>query len=260
MDNDKIVQQVMAELQRQSGSSGAPSFSSATKDCSLTEFVGIASGDTIGLVLANVDPGMRKMLDISDQYRSIGLVGSRIGAGPQAMAADEAVKASNSEVIRLELPRDTKGGPGHGIMIVFGAEEVSDAKKAVETTLGSLERTMGGVYVNDAGHVEVQYTARAGQVLSKYFGAHLGKAFGIVGAAPAVIGIVAADALLKAADVEIISAMSPTKGCSFSNEYIVTFAGDSGAVKQAAVVGRDVSLQALGAMGAAPKCVAVPYL
>lgn len=33
------------------------------------------------------------------------------------MAADEAVKATNTEILVIELPRDTKGGAGHGSLI-----------------------------------------------------------------------------------------------------------------------------------------------
>jgi len=158
------------------------------------------------------------------------------------------------------MPRDTKGGPGHGILVVFGAEEVSDARRAVEIMLSGIKTYFGGVYTCGPGHVDSQYTARASQVFSKYFGATEGKAFGIVGAAPASIGIVAADALLKSADVEIVAAMSPTKGCNYSNEYIVTFSGDSGAVKQAVLTGREIALKALRMMGEEPVCAGTPYL
>ena len=54
-----------------------------------------------------------------------------------------------------------KGGAGHGCLIIFGAEEVSDARRAIEVALKDLKRTFGDVYANDAGHVELQYTARA---------------------------------------------------------------------------------------------------
>ncbi len=67
--------------------------------------------------------------------RSIGIIGDRTGAGPQIFAADEAVKATNSEIVLIELPRDTEGGAGHGSLIIFGAEDVSDARRAVEVTL-----------------------------------------------------------------------------------------------------------------------------
>lgn len=48
------------------------------------------------------------------------------------MAADEAVKATNTEVISIELPRDTEGGAGHGSLILFGAEDVSDVKEQLK--------------------------------------------------------------------------------------------------------------------------------
>ena len=35
------------------------------------------------------------------------------------MAADEAVKATNTEIVSIELPRDTKGGAGHGSLIIL---------------------------------------------------------------------------------------------------------------------------------------------
>jgi microcompartment protein PduB len=262
MDQNSIVQQVMAELQKQSGPS-CPDTAHNTLPIGgkFTELVGVTPlGDTIGLVLANVDNALREKLELDTKYKSIGILGSRTGAGPQAFAGDEAVKSSNAECVRFEMPRDCKGGPGHGILIVFGAEEVSDARRAVEITLNHLPKYLGGCWANDAGHFECQYTARAGQLLSSYMGAHLGKAFGVVGAGPSPIGILMADTLLKAADVEFISAMSPTKGLSFSNEYIVSFAGDSGAVKQAVLAARDIAYKALGTMGKTPENATTPYL
>lgn len=82
----------------------------AEKSCTLTEFVGTAIGDTVGLVIANVDSALLDAMKLEKRYRSIGILGARIGAGPHIMAADEAVKATNTEVISIELPRDTKGG------------------------------------------------------------------------------------------------------------------------------------------------------
>src|SRR5580704_18573134 len=89
----------------------------------LTEFVGAGMGDTQGIVIANLDPMIHKLIGFDPKYRSIGVIGGRTGAGPHLMAADEAIKATNTEVILVEMPRDTKGGAGHGNLIVFGAED-----------------------------------------------------------------------------------------------------------------------------------------
>ena len=106
------------------------------KQCALTEFVGATEfGDTIGLVIANVDSSLLETMKLEKKYRSIGIVGARTGAGPHIMAADEAVKATNTEVILIEMPRDTKGGAGHGSIVIFGGDDVSDVKRAVEVTL-----------------------------------------------------------------------------------------------------------------------------
>ncbi|EFR91121.1 propanediol utilization protein PduB, partial [Listeria innocua FSL S4-378] len=62
------------------------------KAVQLTEFVGTAIGDTIGLVIANVDGQLLEAMKLEKSYRSIGILGARTGAGPHIMAADEAVK------------------------------------------------------------------------------------------------------------------------------------------------------------------------
>ena len=247
---EKMMAEVMEKLkEKNNGSECVPS----KKECRLTEFVGITThGDGIGLVIANVDPALHEAMGIDKKYRSIGIIGARTGAGPFIMAADEAVKATNTEVISIELPRDTKGGAGHGSLILFGAEDVSDAKRAVEVAITAVTEKFGDVYGNDAGHIELQYTA--------YFGAPLGKSFGIIVGAPAAIGVVTADTALKAANVEVLSYSSPAKGTSFSNEVILTICGDSGAVRQAILAAKEVGVKLLEALGGPAPSAATPYI
>ena len=145
-------------------------------------------------------------------------------------------------------------------MIIFGSEDVSDARRAVEVALGELNRTFGDVYANDAGHLEFQYTARASYALNKAFNAPLGKSFGITVGAPAAIGVVLADTAVKASTIDVIGYASPAAGTSYSNEVISFFSGDSGAVRQAIIAAREVGRQLLGAMGAYPESVTTPYI
>jgi len=130
---DKLVQKIVSDVMEKINSEAkeeqaAKSFINP----GMTEFVGLSEGDTIGLVIANVDYALHEKMGIDKRFRSIGIVGARTGAGPQIMAADEAVKATNTEIVTIELPRDTKGGAGHGSLIIFGAEDVSDARRAVK--------------------------------------------------------------------------------------------------------------------------------
>ena len=252
---EKVSNQVAEEL-KQKPEESAPS---CCGSLGVTEFVGTAIGDTIGLVIASVDPLLVERLHLG-KYRSIGIIGGRVGAGPQIMAVDDAVKATNTEVISIELPRDTKGGAGHGSLIYIGADDVSDARRAVEIALASLDKYFGDVYANEAGHLEFQYTARASYCLEKAFGTPLGRAFGMVCAGPAAIATVLADVAVKAANVEVVSYSSPSQGTSYSNEVILTFTGDSGAVRQAVRTAIEVGKKLLGALGSEAKSTTQPYI
>lgn len=259
---DNLVEQIISEVMNKQTDTGAPKKAAASiAGCGLTEFVGTALGHTIGLVIANVDHQLHEVMNIDKKFRSIGILGSRTGAGPQIFAADEAIKATNSEILSIELARDTEGGGGHGCLIIFGASDVSDVRRAIEVALAEVERTMGDVYGSPAGHLEFQYTARASYALNKALGAPVGKAFGMTCACPAAIGVVIADAAAKAAVIEPVGYASPANGTSFSNEVIFTFAGDSGAVRQAVIAARETGLTLLSTLDPAPlKSTTTPYI
>ncbi|WP_114395562.1 propanediol utilization microcompartment protein PduB [Oleisolibacter albus] len=262
---DELVDKIIGEVVRKMGTTEPQTSSAkpfgALAGCGLTEFVGTAIGHTVGLVIANVDPLLHEKMKINPKYRSIGIIGGRTGAGPHIFAADEAVKATNSEVVLIELARDTEGGAGHGCLILFGAEDVSDARRAVEVTLKELDRTFGDVYGSPAGHLEFQYSARASYALNKAFGAPMGQAFGITVGAPAAIGVLLADTAAKAATVNAVGYASPGNGTSFSNEVIFMFSGDSGAVRQAIIAAREVGKKVLGTLDPAEiKSSTTPYI
>ncbi|NMM62243.1 propanediol utilization microcompartment protein PduB [Clostridium sp. P21] len=229
----------------------------------ITEFVGsVKYGDTVGLVIANVDSSLHDNMGLDNGHRSIGIISNRTGVGSQIMAADEAVKATNTKVVSIELPRDAKGGAGHGCLIILAAEDVSDVRKAVEITLSNTERNFGDVYLFDAGHLDLHYTARASFALNKGFGAPIGKAFGIIVGAPAGIGVVMADTALKTANVELVNYLSPSsKETSHSNEVTITITGDSDAVRQSVIAAREVGLSIAKSMGEKPVSITgKPYI
>ncbi|MFR7719413.1 MAG: hypothetical protein ACLU3N_12585 [Lachnospiraceae bacterium] len=125
----------------------------------LPEFVGTTVLDTIGLVIANVAPALRKKMKMEAPYRSIGIISSRIGATGQIIAVDDAVKETNTKVLSIMLPRDTKGGGGHGNYIVIGAETVAMPEKQ-----WTFEKTKnaGEIYVSSAGHLKMAFSGRSG--------------------------------------------------------------------------------------------------
>ena len=103
-----MMAKIMDEVMRKMGGTEAKSESTACETsmgineelCGLTEYVGTAIGHTIGLVIANLDPAVHELLKIDPRYRSIGIIADRVGAGPQIMACDEAVKATDTECVQ----------------------------------------------------------------------------------------------------------------------------------------------------------------
>jgi len=259
MDQELMIENAIKRVTAEMNASGVPQ-SGCNQDIGVSEFVGTAIGGTIGLVIAGVDPMLTGTLELG-KYRSIGIIGSRSGLAPQVMAVDEAVKATNTEVICIEPIRDDTSC-GQGTLIMLGADDVSDARRAIEIALGCLDKFFGDVYMNDAGHLEFQYTARASHCVAKAFGSPLGKAFGLVCGAPAAIGVVLSDVAVKAATVELVSYTSPAggEGFTYQNEVTLTFTGDSGAVRQAVRASIDVGIKLLGAMDVEPKSCSTPYI
>lgn len=106
MDNE-LLNKIMESI-------NAPTDHAAGDDahqCNLTEFVGAGIGDTVGLVIANLDEHLRKSINLNKNFRSIGIVSSRTGGAPHVMSADDAVKATNTEIVSVEFCRDTKAAP-----------------------------------------------------------------------------------------------------------------------------------------------------
>jgi microcompartment protein PduB len=229
-------------------------------NCTRTEFVGTAVLDTIGLCIAGADDALLRTMNLGTRYHSLGLFSSRTGAAGQLNAIDEAVKATHTEVLSIELPRDTKGWGGHGNYIVLGGDNVSDVRNAVEIALDLTNKYAGELYISEAGHLEFTYSASAGAVLEKAFHAKRGQAFGFMAGSPAAIGLVMADTALKSANVEIVSYLTPERGTSHSNEVILALSGSAGAAKEAVLSARQIGLELLIAMGSYPEIPGTPYL
>ena len=240
--------------------------------CNLTEFVGTAVLDTIGLVIPSVDSQLLSFISqsLSDSqenpgtlkktYKSLGVFSSRTGAAGQINAADEAVKSTNTEIVSIELPRDTKGWGGHGCFIVIGGDNVSDVRRAVEISLEYIKKYAGELYISQAGHLEFTYSACADEALHLAFDAPVGRPFGFFCGSPAAIGLVMADNAVKASPVEVVKYMTPDRGTSHSNEVIAAVTGDAEAVKKAVLTAREVGLQLLVSMGSYPETPSTPFL
>lgn len=233
---------------------------SISTHCTRTEFVGTAVLDTIGLVISGIDDKLLAEMKVGAGYRALGLLSSRTGAAGQITAIDEAVKATSTEVLSIELPRDTKGWGGHGNYIVIGGNDVSDVRHAISTALELTNKYAGELYISASGHLEFAFSASAGPALQKAFGSVPSEAFGFMAGSPAAIGLVMADQAVKSAAVRIVRYMTPSVGTSHSNEVILAFSGDAAAVRQAVLTARQTGLELLIGMGSYPEIPGTPYL
>ncbi len=227
---------------------------------SLPEFVGVTVLDTIGLVIPGIDRSLREQMKLPAHISALGVFSSRTGAAGQICAIDEAIKNTNTEIVSIELPRDTKGWGGHGNYIVIGGRDVSDCRRAIEIALELTERNAGEVYISEAGHLEFAYSAAASFAINKAFDVPLGKSFGFVAGSPAAIGLVMADAAMKSSSITLTKYLTPTT-TSHSNEVIIAFCGDAEACKTAVLRGREIGLTLLRTLGDdEPKGPSHPYL
>ncbi|MGN0323095.1 MAG: microcompartment protein PduB [Oliverpabstia sp.] len=233
---------------------------SISMNCQRTEFVGTAVLDTIGLVISGVNQELLETMNIGTRYRALGLFSSRTGAAGQMTAIDDAVKATNTEVLSIDFPRDTKGWGGHGNYVVLGGNDISDVRHAIQLSLELTNKYAGELYISQAGHLEFAYSASAGTVLSKAFHAVPDQAFGFMAGSPAAIGLVMADTAMKTAPVSIARYMTPSIGTSHSNEVILAISGDASAVKESVLTARQIGLELLIAMGSYPEIPGTPYL
>ncbi|MBQ9157067.1 MAG: propanediol utilization microcompartment protein PduB [Eubacterium sp.] len=221
----------------------------------LTEYVGVAAGHTIGMVIANPDPAVRMLLEIPDKYPSIAILTSRVGAAAQAFAIDEAAKSAQADLLRFELPRDTEGYSGHGNLFVLGCPDISDARRLVELALARIDENAERIYINEVGHMEMHYTAHAGVILHQLFDAPLQRGFGFICAGPAGISIVAADAAMKAAPVEVCWYGTASYRLSMTNEVIVGITGDYSAVKKAVDTAYQTASTLMETFGSKPESI-----
>ncbi len=228
--------------------------------CDISEFVGCGKLDTIALTIPNIDSSIHALMKLPKDIHALGMISSRTGAAGQIMAIDEALKMTNSQLISIELPRDTKGWGGHGNYIVIGSKTYSDVRQATELALKLCDKYAGEVYISEAGHLEFCYSASSFTALNKAFKTPIGSAFGFIAASPAAIGLILADKAVKSASITALDLWTPDYKTSKSNEVILPFTGKASDVKNAVITAREIGMKLLTSMGSIPKSPSEPYI
>lgn len=223
----------------------APDVLTNAKVFGQAQFIGTAAGHTLGYVIPNLDSSLRGLLSTDTGFIAVGVISSRQGAAAQIMAADEAVKKTNSSVIKLQLAKDDFGGTGHGVLILLGGQDVADVTRAVEITLEIVGQYQENVSQNQAGKIEIHFTACAAAALNQSFGAVVNQAFGIIIGAPAGVGLLMGDTALKIAPVNVVMLNGPSLEQAFANEVCLGITGDSASVKNALEAAKEVGIKVL---------------
>lgn len=217
-------------------------------------YVGTAPCHTIGIVIANLDPIVRYLLQIPEEISSIGILSTRIGTGTVVVAIDEAVKRTNTVFLKFELSRDTEGYGGPGTLLVIGSQDVNDCYEAIHYSLDYVTKYARNIFINEVGHLEIATTARAGVVLNGIFGIPLNKAFGFTAVGPAGIGLVTADSILKESPIKITFIETPAT-LTYNNQVTVTFTGDYSALKKASTLVYDKWSALAATLGSEPESI-----
>lgn len=220
------------------------------------DYIGTAPCHTIGLVIANIDPIVRLLLQLPEHIASIGILSTRIGTGTVVVAIDEAVKATNTEFLKFELSRDTEGYGGPGTLLIIGSEDVSDSREAITYALDYVAKYAKNIFINEVAHLEIATSAHAGIVLNQIFGIPLRKAFGFTAVGPAGIGVVTADSIMKQTPIDITFIETPAT-LTYNNQVTVTFTGDYSAVMKAASIVYDKWSQLAATLGSDPASIYV---
>lgn len=219
------------------------------------EYIGSAPAQTIGLLIANVDPVLREILKVPANLSSLGIISTRVGACTDIAAVDDAVKSTNTELVDFELARDSAGYGGPGVTLVVGAESVYDARRCVELALKNVEERCKTLYINEVGHMEIQTSASAGPVLNKIFGAPMYKAFGFMGIGPCGVGMVACDTCFKSANVNLVWYGRPNENTPHQNDFITIVSGDYAAIQSCTEEVFKKSASLLQTFGSYPKSI-----
>ena len=219
-----------------------------------SEFLGLYRGKynnlwVGGWVIPSLDPGIAGAMNIPGKYRSVGIITSRAAALSVCVAADEAVKVTNTHLAFLDMTTDPYGGGPRCAFLVLGAEDVSDARRAVQVTMNALPSTFGGMGIGESAGYDVHWSANPGEVLChSYFGAVPGKAWGFLDGWPKAVGMIMADCAMKAASVQLVHVHTSEEN-HWHNEYTCSVIGSSGDVLTAVRKAREAAEYCIRATG-----------
>ena len=118
--------------------------------------------------IANVSETLAEKLGLPKQYRSIGIIGDRTGAGPQIFAADEAVKATNCEIVKIDVDQNPEAARKFRVMSIPTAMLFENGQVATQYVDEDGDPTMNGEWnINGSSYAIEGITSPDGRILGK---------------------------------------------------------------------------------------------
>lgn len=155
-----------------------------------TELIGIAAGNSIGLIIPRVSSNLSPFIFSDNAYKSIGIISSVNYVSGHLMAVDQALNSSNSHLLSFSQPEEKASHTGRSALTVLASNSISELKTTIEQILTDITYRSKTGYYFDSGYVEWQYCGIAGEILQKQFQIQSGMACAIINVAPAAMAFI----------------------------------------------------------------------
>lgn len=212
---DKIMEKVLIKLNQQqlneintitrsSESKSTPfvqSLLSAKKQC--LELVGIADGNTIGLIIPRISSQLLPFIASDKCYNSIGIISSVNCISAHFIAVDQVLNHSNCFLLNFSQPEEKASQTGHSALTLLASDSLAELKITIEQILADITYRSKSGYYFDSGYVEWQYCGNAGVMLQNQFQIQPRTACAIITVAPAAIAFILFNQLVDFTPVTI---------------------------------------------------------
>ncbi|HUN22717.1 MAG TPA: ethanolamine utilization microcompartment protein EutL [Anaerolineales bacterium] len=195
-------------------------------------------------IIPNVDANFAEHLNLRPEQRSIGLI-SADNDDATYVSVDEATKMADVEVVYARSfyagARHASGKLSGEIMAIIAGANPAEVRSGLQAAVDYMKNEALWYSANEDDSIAFfpHLISRTGSFLSKVCNIPLGNPIAYL-VAPPMEGLVALDAVLKAAAVQIVSLTMPP---SETNYMGVMLTGDQPACKQATIAFREKVLE-----------------
>lgn len=155
-----------------------------------SELVGIAAGNSVGVIISQISSHLLPFISVDNCYKSIGIVSSVNYISGHLMAVDQVLNRSNCVLLNFSQPEEKASLTGRSALTVLASDSLAELKITIEQILTDITYRSKTGYYFDSGYVEWQYCGIAGEILQKQFQIQPRTACAIINVAPAAMAFI----------------------------------------------------------------------